>query len=120
MQAMEKAETAAREVIAWARHHRAPITRDTIDAILTRDTDTPWGDANIRTVRMSVRRIADPATDTVALTDREEIRIHKARFRTMNREELAILAEGIGANPDDKRGWDKNFVQALFAAQKGR
>lgn len=77
--ATEKAETAARQTVVWARKHQRPITRDMIDAILSRDADTSWGDANPRTVRMWVRKIAVLRTDVVALTDREERQLHHRR-----------------------------------------
>lgn len=119
MKPNEKAETAAREVVVWARRHgNEPITRDMIDAILSRDADMPWADAHVRTVRMWVRRIAILSADVVALTDREEVAAHRARFARMSRDEVWALADQIAENEDDPRGWDKNFVHALAEARR--
>lgn len=115
----EKAEAAARQVVVWSRRNgNKPITRDMIDAILSRDADMPWGDANVRTVRAWVRKIAILSTDVVALTDREEIKLHRARFAQMHWDELSALADELYENDDDPRGWDKNFVHALSQARR--
>ena len=117
--ATEKAETAAREVVVWSRQNgNKPITREMVDAILSRDADMWWGDANVRTVRMWVRKIAILSSDVVALTDREEVEMHRARFAQMSRDELAALSDEIYENQDDPRGWDKNFVKAMSEATK--
>lgn len=113
----EKAETAAREVVVRARRHgNKPITCDMIDVVLSRDAGMPWADANVRTVRMWVRRTATLSTDVVALTDREEIALHLANFARMNREQLWGIQDQMAENEDDPRGWDKNFVHALSRA----
>lgn len=117
--ATEKAETAARQIVVWARRNgNEPITRDMVDAILSRDRNEWWGDANVRTVRVQVRKIAILSYDVVALTDREEIAMHQARFARMNLDELNALGDQIVNDPDDRRGWDKNFVHALSVARR--
>jgi hypothetical protein len=117
--ATQKAETAAREVVVWARQNgNKPITREMIDAILSRDKDMWWGDAHVRTVRMWVRKTAILSTDIVALTDREEYWVHRRRFAGMDGAQLDALGDEIADNPSDPRGWDKNFVNALSAARK--
>lgn len=119
MTATEKAKTAALQVVAWSRQNgNKPITRDMIDGILSRDRDMWWGDANVRTVRMWVRRIAILSTDVVALTDREEIEVHRSRFARMSRDELWTLRDQIADDERDPRGWDKNFTQAMSEATK--
>lgn len=115
--ATEKAEKAALQVIVWARKNDQPITRDMVDRILSRDADTSWGDANVRTVRQMARKLATLSTDVVALTDREEYWLHRARFARMNRDELDALGDEI-ADEKDPRGNDKNFVNALSVARK--
>lgn len=116
--ATQKAETAARQVVVWARKSGKPITRDMVDAILSRDADMWWGDANVRTVRMWVRKLAILATDVVALTDREEVEMHRVRFAAMNRDELFALRDLIADDERDPRGWDKNFTKAMSEATK--
>ncbi|MGV2914720.1 hypothetical protein [Streptomyces alfalfae] len=118
--ATEKAETAAREVVVWSRRNsNEPITREMVDAILSRDKDMWWGDANVRTVRMWVRKIAILSTDVVALTDREEVEVHRSRFAAMTRDELFALRDQIADDERDPRGWDKNFTQAMSEVTKG-
>lgn len=115
--ATEKAETAARQVVVWSRQNgNEPITRDAIDRIRSRDKDTWWGDAHVRTVRTWVRKIAILPTDVVALTDREEVEVHRARFAAMTRDELFTLRDQIADNENDPRGWDKNLIKALSEA----
>lgn len=116
----EKAKTAALQIVVAARETGRPITRDFIDVILTRDKDMPWADANIRTVRMWVRKLAILSTDVVALTDREEYWMHRARFYSMTPDELGAIGEQIYEDASDPRGWDKNFVNALSNARSRR
>jgi hypothetical protein len=114
--ATEKAEAAALQVVTWARNESQPITRDMVDAILSRDKDMWWGDAHVRTVRTRVRKIAILSTDVVALTDREEVQMHRARFAAMTRDELFALRDQIADDEHDPRGWDKNLIKALSEA----
>lgn len=116
MNASEKAQIAARQVIVWGRDNDKPITRYLIDQILSRDAHTLWGDANVRTVRMRVRKLAVLQSDRVALTDREEVTMHKDRLWKMTLQELWDLRDEIAEDENDPRGWDKNFVNALSKA----
>jgi hypothetical protein len=116
----EKAREAALQIVVAARETGRPITRNFIDVILTRDKDMAWADANVRTVRMWVRKLAILSTDVVALTDREEYWMHRARFYAMTGEELGALGEQIYEDESDPRGWDKNYVSALSNARSRR
>ncbi|MFI6444674.1 hypothetical protein [Kitasatospora sp. NPDC050543] len=118
--ATEKAKTAALQAVVAAREAGRAITREFVDVILSRDAGTVWGDANVRTVRMWVRKLAILSTDVVALTDREEYWTYRARFYNMTGDELATLGEQIYEDQTDPRGWNKNFVNALSNARSFR
>lgn len=120
MNPTDKARTAALQIVVAARETGRAITREYIDVILTRDKNTVWADANVRTVRMWVRKLAILSTDVVALTDREEYWMHRARFYSMTPDELNAIGDKIYEDASDPRGWDKTFVNALSNARSRR
>ena len=109
----EKALFVAFLAIERATREDIVITRATVDEILAevaQNPEHPFGDANRRTVFIQVRKLAPQYKLPIALTDREEMLMHRTYLRHLNLEQAEILREEVRVIDLV----DANFVDAYY------
>lgn len=104
---MQAARFAAQHVITLANERDAPITRELIEEVL--GEETPYADANRRTIVTYIRQMTKVSAVPVALSSHERYLMHRAYMRHMDQCHLHTLRD-LSAENEDKQFWDAFYT----------